>query len=213
MGGQELCKVADGLTALTSIAASSSVTILDVSHNEIESLEGLAQFPSLEILTLDNNPITTLAGMPVMKNLKTLWLNNCLLDDTDATLQTLIDAAPRLRFLSLLGNPMSKSELSGASADEASRYRLYTLYKIPSLSFLDATPVTPTERENAVSKGRYLKIARPAVVVDSEVSAPEANKHLEAAQTRKQAPTFGKQRRFYTGKFSEGNRFIRDDAL
>ena len=59
-------------------------------------------------------------------------------------------------MLSMMQNPASPKLVSESVEDHhmAARYRLYVIYRIPSLQFLDASPVTPTERAEARQKVR-----------------------------------------------------------
>eukprot|EP01059_Diplonema_ambulator_P003499 TRINITY_DN13196_c0_g1_i1.p1 TRINITY_DN13196_c0_g1~~TRINITY_DN13196_c0_g1_i1.p1 ORF type:complete len:212 (+),score=48.98 TRINITY_DN13196_c0_g1_i1:45-680(+) len=209
----EIRLVSADVESIDGLEASTEAVLLDLSDNRISSVKGLEQFPNLETLTLDNNQLETLEDMPVMGKLKTLWLNKNKIHDGDSTLDILAVKAPAVQYLSLMGNGCCKSELSGNSRDEVERYRLYTIYRLPSLQLLDFAPVSPAEREKAMTKGQFLKVSKAKEPDDTAIVEAQTNKLLEQASTKKQQPTFGKQRRFYTGKFSEGNRFIRDDVL
>ena len=39
-------------------------------------------------------------------------------------------------------------------------FRCYVIYCLPSLKFLDSTPVTRTEREEAILRGKYFKTVK-----------------------------------------------------
>eukprot|EP01064_Diplonema_japonicum_P015320 TRINITY_DN2303_c0_g1_i2.p1 TRINITY_DN2303_c0_g1~~TRINITY_DN2303_c0_g1_i2.p1 ORF type:complete len:222 (+),score=44.22 TRINITY_DN2303_c0_g1_i2:23-667(+) len=211
--GIEIRLVSSDVEAIDGLEANDKAALLDLSDNRITGLKGLEQFPSIETLTLDNNLLESVEGMPCLPKLKTLWLNKNKIGDHDATLDVLAKQVPQLQYLSLMGNDCCKSELSGNSKDELERYRLYTIYRLPSLQLLDFAPVLPAEREKASSKGQFLKVSKAKEQDTSVVGEAQTNKLLEQATSKKQQATFGKQRRFYTGKFSEGNRFIRDDVL
>jgi hypothetical protein len=70
-------------------------------------------------------------------------------------------------MLSLMQNPASPKLVSESVEDHhmASRYRLYVIYRIPALKFLDASPVTPAERSEARSKVLSVHLFPPPVVV------------------------------------------------
>eukprot|EP01061_Rhynchopus_euleeides_P027440 TRINITY_DN44618_c0_g1_i1.p1 TRINITY_DN44618_c0_g1~~TRINITY_DN44618_c0_g1_i1.p1 ORF type:complete len:221 (+),score=84.72 TRINITY_DN44618_c0_g1_i1:271-933(+) len=209
----DLRQVSCGLQSLGGLSdRPSEVRLVDVSYNDITSIEGISEYSSLEVLTLDNNSLATLEGFPKLESLKTLWLNKNDVQDIEALVDCLESSAPKLQYLSLLGNPGCKSELSGASKGEAERQRLFIIWRLPSLQFLNASPVTPAEREEAMKRGKFLRTT-PVQVIDKTAPVKAQTHTLLEQESRKQQPTFGKQRRFYTGKFSEGNRFICDDAL
>jgi len=52
-------------------------------------------------------------------------------------------------------------------ADEDFVHRLYVLYRLPTLKFLDAMPVTDKELQEAQRRGAYCVVARPAEVFRS----------------------------------------------
>jgi hypothetical protein len=54
-------------------------------------------------------------------------------------------------MLSLMVNPASPPLLSVSEEDHkaAQRYRLYIVYRLPGLQFLDSAPITAREREEA----------------------------------------------------------------
>jgi len=41
-------------------------------------------------------------------------------------------------------------------------FRLYILYNLPKLKFLDFSPFKESDRQDAAKKGPYLKVARPS---------------------------------------------------
>eukprot|EP01060_Flectonema_neradi_P014170 TRINITY_DN20886_c0_g1_i1.p1 TRINITY_DN20886_c0_g1~~TRINITY_DN20886_c0_g1_i1.p1 ORF type:complete len:250 (+),score=65.56 TRINITY_DN20886_c0_g1_i1:60-752(+) len=208
----ELRLVCAGMSSFSGIRGDRSCSLLDVSFNDLSDFEGLSDFTNIETLTVDNNNIKSLETLPSLPSLKTLWLNKNCISDVDSALEVLSTKMPNIEYLSLIGNPGCKSEMNGSTPSEAERYRLYCIYKLPKLVFLDSSPVKEDERQNAIARGQYLKVAKPTVAAVGATAEVQPNKLLEA-QTKKSQPTFGKQRRFYTGKFSEGNRFIRDDVL
>ena len=101
--------------------------------------------------------------------------------------------------------------------------RLYVLYMLPKLQFLDSSPVTQAERLEAKSRGQYCRTARlvkftvptgPLRVeygedaLDSGVAPPASPLIRE-----KRGPVYGQLAYRYVGKHSEGNRFIRNCDL
>eukprot|EP01065_Artemidia_motanka_P005378 TRINITY_DN1259_c3_g2_i2.p1 TRINITY_DN1259_c3_g2~~TRINITY_DN1259_c3_g2_i2.p1 ORF type:complete len:340 (+),score=75.84 TRINITY_DN1259_c3_g2_i2:180-1199(+) len=206
----------ENLTVLQRHGGGAQITTLDVSANSLVSLNGLQLLPRLQTLVLDNNRLSTLDGMPELRELNTLWLNNNRIDDLDVVLEVLAAKAPAVKYLSLLGNSACRGPLSGCTKEDSERYRAYVLHKLPQLQLLDAAPVTAAERKLAAERGQYYKVVR--TVDRLGAAAAEPNKFFEKGQkagdrSGEHSSYFGKQRRFYSGKYSEGNRFIRDNAL
>eukprot|EP00058_Branchiostoma_floridae_P010647 XP_002596135.1 hypothetical protein BRAFLDRAFT_118041 [Branchiostoma floridae] len=84
--------------------------------------------------------------------------------DLEDFLNKVDTSCPNLTYLSLLGNVACPNELSAEDKDEEDyqRYRYYVLYKMPSLRFLDARPVSRTELAEAKTRGAFMRVARPA---------------------------------------------------
>eukprot|EP00659_Diplonema_papillatum_P020381 gene20381-31360_t len=141
--------------------AGKDIEALDVTENEIRTMQGLEQFSKLKTLILDSNECSTLLGFPLLRGLETLWANKNKFEDLETVLDGLADKTPRLHYLSLLGNPICKSELSGSSREEATRYRIYVAHRLPTLKFLDASPITDDERKQAKERGAFLRPAKP----------------------------------------------------
>ena len=175
--------------------------------------QGLAEYKNLEVLTLDNNPVTAVAGLPALPNLKTLWLNNNSIADVEEAVEVFASQLPNLEYLSILGNPGAKSELTGASKAQCETQRHFITYKIPSLKFLNASPITAQDKAEAAKKSKVLQSLVSGDQIDKTATVKITTHAVLDQESKKQQPSFGKQRRFYTGKFSEGNRFICDDAL
>eukprot|EP01060_Flectonema_neradi_P037880 TRINITY_DN7777_c0_g1_i1.p1 TRINITY_DN7777_c0_g1~~TRINITY_DN7777_c0_g1_i1.p1 ORF type:complete len:242 (+),score=53.73 TRINITY_DN7777_c0_g1_i1:48-728(+) len=209
----KLGAVCCGMTSLTEIPKQKEeITNLDVSDNELKDLSGLENFPDLTTLILDNNEIAAFTGMPLIKKLETLWVNKNSINDLNGLLDILSVKAPVLQYLSLLGNSVCKNDLVGSSKEESQRYRLYVIHKIPSLRFLDSLPVTDEERQSAKQRGAFLKVEK--AVSGDDVSKSENTFYKDAPSREGQHATFlGFQKHYYSGKSSEGNRFIKDDQL
>eukprot|EP00754_Rhynchopus_humris_P044064 Rhum_TRINITY_DN3762_c0_g1::Rhum_TRINITY_DN3762_c0_g1_i1::g.11963::m.11963 len=217
----KLSIVDEGLASLTNIPAQPSsagpVVALDASENELTTVEGLSRYPDLRTLILDSNEIDSLKGFPLLRDLETLWLNKNGLDDLDDALACLEGKLPSLQYLSLLGNPLCQSELSGASREDVARYRIYVAHHLPSLMFLDSSPITAEEKQTARTRGNYLKVAKPVAAEAAVVAAdlPVKKEYYKESATREgnHSTFLGYQKHGYSGKTSEGNRFIKDDQL
>jgi U2 small nuclear ribonucleoprotein A' len=112
---------------------------LDFSDNDITRLEGFPLLTRLSTLLLNNNRVTSIAtGLGTkIPNLESLVL-------TGNRIENLADLDPltefkKLQNLSLLRNPVSKTK----------HYRLYVIFKIPSLRAFDFQKVKAKERAEA----------------------------------------------------------------
>jgi len=192
----------------------------DFSFNDLTDLKGLDKFRNIETLILDNNGILSLENLPDLPRLTTLWCNKNDLMDIEVVLRAVSKNCPRLTYLSLLGNPCCANELNGNAVQEYTRLRLYICYRLPTLKYLDAMPVTEQERTEARAQGPHSKVVKVSAAAAVE---PPAN--AEAAQQQqsffkddpqregRHATYFSYQKQQYSGKSSEGNRFIKDDKL
>ncbi|KAK2167950.1 hypothetical protein NP493_1252g00018 [Ridgeia piscesae] len=137
---------------------------LDLSFNQLRSLDGAERFRNLEELILDNNALDDNITLPFLPKLHTLMLNkNKISLYLERLLDILSKQLPSLKYLSLLGNPACPDQLSSAdsSDEDYEQYRIFVLYNLPKLKFLDSTPVKMTERTEAQRRGCFLRVARP----------------------------------------------------
>lgn len=231
------------LEELNAMVMSSASTVREAnfSFNELtaSSLAHLSSFVNLDTLILDNNQYSSLDGLPSLPKLKTLWINNNAIEDLDGILGVLAKQCPQLEYLSLLRNPCCPNELTGKQETEYRRYRLYSKFRLPTLKRLDSTPFSEQEAQEAKEKGKFCRTVvakvEEAPQSNSEPSGsgsnaaasaqPEDEEDLFAKFEKKKGeakegaaqsgggPYFTQQRHFYSGKASEGNRFIKDDVL
>lgn len=209
---------------------------LNLSFNRLSSLSGIDAFSNVAIVVLDNNELTSVGGMSTpFPNLHTLWLNNNQLEDIEEVLRVLATYCPKLQYLSLLKNPCCPHLLSGKGELEYQRYRIYVKHRLPTLTMLDAQAVSDEEAEQARERGRFMQ-TRTAAAASAPVagSAPSAKSDSQPSVGSAQPPTnsaddvfkrlakdqsqpaeavLSQQRHFYSGKTSEGNRFIGNDLL
>lgn len=199
------------------------VKCLDLSYNSIETLKGLEQFARLEELILDNNQLSDGIKFPKLPYLKTLSLNNNQIANLEDLVDKIRENFPVLSYLSLLSNKACPNQLSDVDKDDSDyqRYRYYVIYKIPHLRFLDSRRVTTTERREATVRGEFMKVRRPPDVPDagpsiaSPVVAAGGQRPLpiDLSAVGKHKGAYGKCLYKYTGKHSEGNRFILNSDL
>ncbi|XP_039629191.1 leucine-rich melanocyte differentiation-associated protein isoform X1 [Polypterus senegalus] len=194
---------------------------LDLSYNQLRSLEALKAFTSLEELIVDNNLLGNDLQLPRLQHLHTLTLNKNLITDIEILLDHLSEMTPSLEYLSLLGNEACPNELVSQDKDEDDyqRYRYFVLHKLPNLKFLDARKVTRKEFEEAKTRGAFMKVVKPK---DDKESLGRKGASPEMPYTplpsgsrdpKNHKGVFAKCQYIYYGKHSEGNRFIRDDQL
>lgn len=83
----------------------------------------MAFFEALDTLIVDHNVVRCAKSFPFSPNLDVLWLNFNEVVDLDTFLVDLSAAFPRLRYLSLLGNPCVPSFAVGANFYDYIMYR------------------------------------------------------------------------------------------
>lgn len=225
--GQRAHKIPNGLIGVVGIECKA----LDLSYNELRTITTIKDFVNLEELILDNNNLRDLRTLPRIPNLTTLSLNNNKLSDIDSALERIRLCCPRVSFVSLLGNPGCPDQLTHPGKndeDDYERYRLYAIHVLPdTLRFLDSRSVTNYERIQAKSRGRFFKTIRLDAKTGLNIISPRSNNqfdemdfhinytplptNLRTPQDHKGA--YGKCKYRYSGKNSEGNRFISNNDL
>ncbi len=117
----------------------------------------------MHTLILDKNGLAGLAGFPAMPTLAQLWFNNNAAEDLAAFCDDVARLFPALTWLSFMRNPAAPPLVCQSEEDAAAagRYRLYVVFRLPKLQFLDAQPVTPAERAEAAKRGQFLAARRP----------------------------------------------------
>jgi len=121
------------------------VKILDISHNEFKDFTFLTDLKNLTTLICDHNPINSFTEFPFLPNLECFWLNFCKVNVLYPWIRNLSHSCPKLKFLSLMGNPGVPSFFNGATEDECQEYRCYIVSLWPQLCHLDEKAVTPAE--------------------------------------------------------------------
>jgi len=91
---------------------------------------------------------------------------------------------------------------------------------MPGLKFLDFSPVKKKEIEEASRVGQYMKVVKPAdtdLIRDTELPRELRSAYSPLPQgtstTGHHSGAYAKCRYHYSGKHSEGNRFIRNSDL
>jgi len=113
--------------------------VLDFSDNDITRLEGFPLLTRLSTLLFNNNRVTSIAtGLGTkIPNLENLILTGNRIENL-ADLDSLTEFK-KLQSLSLLRNPVTKTK----------HYRLYVIFKIPSIRVFDFQKVKAKERAEA----------------------------------------------------------------
>ncbi|XP_052126470.1 leucine-rich melanocyte differentiation-associated protein isoform X2 [Frankliniella occidentalis] len=196
------------------------VISLDLSYNCLTTLAGVEQFPILEELILDNNQLPDNTTYPSLPNLHTLSLNKNCINNLDLLLTKVSHQLPSLRYLSLLGNKACPNQLSDKDKDEEDyqRYRYYVIHHLPKLHFLDSRQVNDVERQEAQQRGQFMRIMRPSNTTRTEeetstqhsIYSPLPNSGRDGGDHQ---GAYGRCRYRYSGKHSEGNRFIQNSDL
>ncbi|XP_045447052.1 leucine-rich melanocyte differentiation-associated protein-like [Melitaea cinxia] len=194
------------------------VNYLDLSYNNIETLKGLENFKGLEELILDNNKLGDNVSFPRLPKLKTLSINKNQITDLEKFINEVSKNFPSLTYLSLLSNKACPNKLSDNDKDDNDyqRYRYFVLYKLQNLRFLDSKRVSVAERREAATRGEFMRVRRPPSDSGAAV-APPANTMrplpIDLNSLGKHKGAYGKCLYKYTGKHSEGNRFILNSDL
>lgn len=157
---------------------------IDLSDNTVVRLEGFPKLPRLKMVLLCNNRIASIAPglheqIPALDTL--ILTNNKLerLSDIDA-----LASFKNLKRLSFLENPVSKNR----------DFRLYVIFKLPSVKVLDFRKVRDAEREAARKKYmdmtseelRHASEQRPVTVVTNSNGADGAEVGQPSAPTKEQ---------------------------
>jgi U2 small nuclear ribonucleoprotein A' len=112
--------------------------LMDLSDNELRALENFPNIPRLTSVLASNNYITRVSGLGEhMPNLTTLVLSNNRINSL-AEIDN-IASLTKLELLSLTDNQVA----------HLPKYRLYVIFRIPSLKCLDFQKVKRVEREEA----------------------------------------------------------------
>lgn len=114
---------------------------LDLTENEITDLSFLKSFNKLQSLVLDKNRHLNPKTMPTMKSLQILWLNSCNIPDITKWVEVIRVRCPKLRCLSMINNPGTRSLVNYSKSEENQAYRAYVAGKLKSLEYLDEAPV------------------------------------------------------------------------
>ncbi|XP_018366038.1 PREDICTED: leucine-rich repeat-containing protein C10orf11-like isoform X2 [Trachymyrmex cornetzi] len=206
---------------------------LDLSYNELSTLSGIKDFEQLQELILDNNKLDNLKSLSHMPTLTTLSLNNNKIFNIDKALDRIRECCPNVEYVSLLGNPGCPDQLTNPTStdeDDYERYRLYAIHILPpSLRFLDSRRVTQQERSNANTRGRYSKTIKlvPELIRKFVPSSTQTNNEFDdiyfnihytplpnlPRNPQDHKGVYGKCKYRYSGKNSEGNRFISNNDL
>ncbi|XP_060071446.1 leucine-rich melanocyte differentiation-associated protein-like [Ylistrum balloti] len=194
---------------------------LDLSFNQLQSLNGLDQFVNLEELILDNNCFDENLKFPKMESLHTLTVNKNKITNLSNIVQNLASNLPGLRYLSMLGNVACPNQLSDHEKDEEDyrRYRFYVLFHLNNLKFLDSSPVKLEELAEAKRVGPFMQIikgtAETLIEGGKEEEDPTGYTPLPESQRKvdDHKGSYGRSKYVYYGRHSEGNRFIRNNDL
>ncbi|KAK9301942.1 hypothetical protein QLX08_005868 [Tetragonisca angustula] len=223
--GQRAEKIPEGLVGVVG----NDCMGLDLSYNELTSISAVKYFRSLQELILDNNKLRDLRTLPCIPTLTTLSLNNNKITDIDNALKRIQECCPNVVYISLLGNPGCPDQLTNPTStddEDYNRYRLYAIYVLPpTLRFLDSRFITRQERNDAERRGKYSRTVKFVPELSKFVQNPMDkfddyffNVNYTPLPTSIRDPldhkgAFGKCKYRYSGKNSEGNRFISNNDL
>lgn len=212
------------------------VSHLDLSYNQLRTVEGLSLFKHLESLVLDNNKIPMIGGgfdeysRPVRMinpRLKVLSVNNNRIANLDSFLLNVSVCFPNLTYLSLLRNPCCPDELSSKwnmvgpwlpGRDPYREFQNKCLTALPRLQFLDSTNLQRNKVATAKSietriVENLIKFKNGLVEVFTEEELTPSPLPSTERSPGDHHGTYVKNNTCYVGKQSEGNRFIGNGQL
>ncbi|CAB9501185.1 U2 small nuclear ribonucleoprotein A [Seminavis robusta] len=114
---------------------------IDFCDNRLLRLENFPRLSRLSSLICSGNLIESFDHKNIQTNTPN-WTNLVLSENRISSLHEVAklgEACPKLQFLSLVGNPVTKRQ----------HYRLYIIHRIPSLKTLDYVKITTSERDRA----------------------------------------------------------------
>lgn len=212
---------------------------LDLSFNNLKSIEGLSLFNHLESLVLDNNKLSMIGGgfdefsRPVRlvnARLKVLSLNNNRITNLESFLRNISSCFPNLTYLSLLRNPCCPDYLSSkwssifqtwVGRDQYDEFRHKCVAALPRLQFLDSTRLKGNkltasksfEQQIVENLIRFKKGLIEVFTEDEHVGPASPLPHNLHRNPGEHHGTYVRMRTQYIGKQSEGNRFIGNGQL
>ncbi|GAB5365986.1 hypothetical protein AAMO2058_001105700 [Amorphochlora amoebiformis] len=204
------------LTQLPESLKGSICQQLDLTGNCIGDLTSLAEMKNLRRLILDKNGLTSLQSLPLLSNLQTLWINNNKLNNLIDVAMKLHKSTSNLTYLSMMKNPLCPDIFKDPSLEKSyRRYRLLLIYRLPSLKFLDSSPVTTSERKQAQKDGPKLERMRGVQgnIASGEGEIVKDGRNSDMSPPKQPAAFLAKGYFRYNGTQSEGNRFILNNEL
>ncbi|XP_008684753.1 leucine-rich repeat-containing protein 72 [Ursus maritimus] len=128
------------LTEVIDLSRFKKLKYLWLQHNKLQGITFLTRNYCLTELYLNNNAIFDLEGLHSLPSLYLLLLHHNELTNIDATVKEL-KGMPNLKILTLHQNPLCQYNL----------YRLYIIYHLPEVQFLDRKQVTAEERRTMIT--------------------------------------------------------------
>lgn len=164
LGERELCLGGLGLVALEHLgAARNDFDAYDLSNNRIRRLENFPRVTRLTSLYVSNNLVDSLDVNNLQHNvphLQRLVLSHNAVANFKF-LQDLAAACPKIEFLSLVGNPITRRP----------HYRLAVVHLLPSVKCLDFVKVKQSERKQAAAWAKSAA-GKAVLLKEEETTAP-----------------------------------------
>lgn len=158
------------------IASPESIHTLDLTGNTLKDGPELAKFPNLVNLILDNNVYFFIDDFPTLSKLETFSANKNQFNNLGPFLEQLKKKCPKLKNLSLVGNPLCPY-FEGGKAYES--YKAKVLGVFPDLDTLDGGYVEKKGVKLNVESKKHRKAA------PKDVEKDEESKMQESVQTFK----------------------------
>ncbi|XP_006880442.1 PREDICTED: leucine-rich repeat-containing protein 72 [Elephantulus edwardii] len=128
------------LTDVIDLSRFKKLKYLWLHHNKLQGISFLTRNYCLTELYLNNNAIFEITGLHNLRSLYILLLHHNELTNLDATVKEM-KGLINLKFLNLFRNPLC----------QYNQYRLYIIYHLPRVDYLDGNRVTRKERREAIT--------------------------------------------------------------
>ncbi|XP_012269040.1 leucine-rich melanocyte differentiation-associated protein-like [Athalia rosae] len=212
----------NNLVSVTGLKEFIHLEELVLDNNCLRDLNTLPRLPGLTTLSVNNNKLSD--------------IENAL-----DRIKECCPCLRYVSLLGNPGSPDQLTDPNSNDEDDYERYRHYAVHVLPStLKFLDSRPVTGKERREAKERGRFMKMVKvnlpdvSALTSEEFSAAVEGNRQQSNSnflqRVAKNNPdytplpksirgpselksAYGKCRYRYSGKNSEGNRFISNSDL
>lgn len=223
------------------VAGPETIHTLDLTANNLKEGKELSRFPNVVNLSLDNNAYFFIDDFPNLPKLETFSANKNQFTNLGPFLDQLKKKFPKLKNLSLVGNPLCPY-FEGGKAYEAYKSKIISVF--PDIETLDGGYVEKQGVKLNVESKKHSKSKPAPVERDEDSKAPESVQTFKKEavgykikdidqegeeENEEENPDQANEKRLlsvieYNEKYmnkpmrnmklrSEGNRFVKNDQL